>query len=434
MSYCFTIFTLKKNSEKLFLFILISCFFTKALKAEEDDACSNYTLNLCLQQLQAVQANPLTTPQQFSVAECGKNLQTAYPNCSRGNELTLGALSNATQTVATTTTNTLSGIPAPMDVGAATTTTAASAYSACASAASTAAPNCAAIKQAPHCQTYVKFLTNKCSTSAADATKASAQQSTLSKAGDALTSNWKPLLIGAAVGAGAMALMGGKKGGDGNSTPPPAPKPADKLPDLKLNGSSSSAASTPSVVYYPPSNNNGSLGNPAVIGPTTSTSTPADTVKVAGITPSTSFASGQGSSIGPDTSSRTISSSGAAAPASASSGGTGSTDSGGGVGGGGSDSASLVDASGKSAGGGGSFSGGIDGGSGSSAQAASADGTMLTGIPGGKSDPQSAKVKALALKKEAKPAVEAAPPPAVKVAPAVKEDLKQYMRSKHLIE
>jgi len=261
----------------------------------------------------------------------------------------------------------------------------------------------------PTCSKLVTDLAWTCEQNIPAAMQVSSQGAQVSKAANALKNNWKPLLIGAAVGAGAMALMGGKKGGDGGGgAPPPPPATNNKLPDLKLNGSSPSTSSTPSIVYYPPSNNNGSLGNPAVTGSTTSTSYPADTVKIAGITPSTSFSSGQSPSNNSDTSSsRTIGSSGVAAPSnsSAGAGAIGSVDSasgaGGVSGGSGSDGAILVDNSGKSSGGGGSFSGGMDGGSGSgaSAQGSSADGTMLSGIPGGKNDPQSMDKKTLASKK-----------------------------------
>jgi hypothetical protein len=303
------------------------------------------------------------------------------------------------------------------------------------------------------CTPSIAKMGNECQKKQASALVALAKLNQTKEAFGSLLSKATPYLIGGAVGAGAMALMGGKKGGDGGGTPAPATKPDEKLRDLNLNRSSSSAASTPSVVYYPPSNNNGSLGNPAVTGSTTSTSTPADTVTIAGITPSTSFSSGQGSPVNTDTNSnRTIGGSGAAAPSSstsASSGGggaVGSIDPGRVVSGAsGSDSASLVD-SGKSAGGGGSFSG-MDGGSGSgsSAQAASADGTMLTGIPGGKSDPQSTKLKALASKKaqvaqtqpsttNTKPLVRrrlATPP--VKVAPPKNVNVKEGLKARGVL-
>ena len=435
MSYCFPIPTLKKNSMNFL--ILVSFFFLNNLNGQVADNCKLEMYNACRWQLSEMPPTP-------TAANCIGNLQAALSACQQGEKATGTVLTNAFNAANNITASTVDTAGGSMATGSVGAGTAGGFYGQCSSSAKTASSSCASIKLAPSCTQYQSEISAKCDLLAKEAGASANQQGMLSKAGDALKSNWKPLLIGAAVGAGAMALMGGKKGGDGGGTPPPASKPDDKLPDLKLNGSTTSAAPTPSVVYYPPSNNNGSLGNPAVIGSTTSTSTPADTVKVAGITPSTSFASGQGSSLGPDTSSRTISSSGSATPASTSEGSLGSTDSGGGVFGGGSDSASLVDTSGKSAGGGGGFSGGMDGGSGSSAQAASADGTMLTGIPGGKNDPQSAKVKALASKKAKvaqtqsrttipKPFVRrrlATPP--VKAAPAV--NLKQDMRARGLIK
>lgn len=417
--------------------ILVFFFFSKDINAQEGplNVCKTEELGWCET---TINSWSIELENKIQAFHCLKQLKQAHTFCSQGSSAGTTASGVATTTAVKTDSNTVSQSAQGTSLAGDGATLGASSYTQCGYTAKAAASACSGTGIAA-CMNYQSFLTTKCPQFAAYAGETAARANMASKAADALKSNWKPLLIGAAVGAGAMALMGGKKGGDGGGTPAPAPKPADKLPDLKLNGSTTSAAPAPSVVYYPPSNNNGSLGNPAVTGSTTSTSTPADTVKIAGITPSTSFASGQGSSISPDTSSRTISSSGAAAPASASSGGTGSTDSGGGVGGGGSDSAILVDTSGKGAGGGGSFSGGIDGGSGSSTQAAS-DGMMIFGIPGGKNDSQSAKVKALASKKDQVAQTQPSPPNSKPLArrrlatPPVKKDLKQYMRSKHLIK
>ena len=420
--------------------LILGFFFANKLFAI-DAICNSQEYELCFKEYDykyKTNPNPLAGAAAQYANTCIISVRESTDYCTFGREKGVAGTASITQSLGEATSGNLAGTGSGAIATSGSTALAVPDYNACGSIAQKGTTSCNSAGLVK-CVTHATKLAKLCPELSLAAGNVSAQANQVSKAAGWL----KPALIGAAVGAGAMALMGGKKGG-GNSTPPPAPKPDDKLPDLKLNGSTTSAAPAPSVVYYPPSNNNGSLGNPAVIGPTTSTSTPADTVKVAGITPSTSFASGQGSSISPDTSSRTISSSGAAAPASASSGGTGSTDSGGGVGGGGSDSASLVDTSGKGAGGGGSFSGGMDGGSGSSAQAASADGTMLTGIPGGKSDPQSAKVKALASKKAQVAQTQSSPPnskplarrrlatPSVKAAPPI--NLKQDMRSRGLIK
>ncbi|MEI7440457.1 MAG: hypothetical protein WCK43_02370 [bacterium] len=442
--------------KNVFLFILTFSNFIylpKLFSTDLDPICNSPEYESCFQEynFKYKVSNPAAGAAIQFAETCIAEVREATNFCSYGREKGLAGTATINQSLIKANAQDLTGTEAGATATSGLTSAAVPDYNTCGSIAQSGTKNCNQAGLVSCVQQSAK-LAKLCPELSIAAGNTAAQTNQLSNAAKSLESaksdySWvKPALIGAAVGAGAMALMGGKKSGNSGGTPAPATKPDDKLAPINLNGSTASAAPTPSVVYYPPSNNNGSLGNPAVIGSTTSTSTPADTIKVAGITPSTSFASGQGSSINTDSSSnRTLSSSGAATPASASSVGSGSTDSGGGVGGGGSDSASLVDPSGKSAGGGGSFSG-MDGGSGSgsSTQAASADGTMLTGIPGGKSDPQSTKPKALASKKaqvaqiqpsttNTKPLVRrrlATPP--VKVAPPI--NLKQDMRSRGLIK
>lgn len=413
MKYSVFIYIIKKKCEKILLLIFFSCFLNTELRGQtEDDACAVNTLNLCLQQLQMLQQIDLSTTQQQSIIGCSTNLRTAYFHCSKGNQLTLTALSNSTGVQAMTDTSNLEKIKNPMEGGAATTTAAATEYQTCSSATSTATPDCAVLKQAAACQTYVKFLTKKCPGAAADATKASAQQSMLAKAGNFLTS--KEFLVGAAAGALGGYLVGknnGKGGGGGNNPNTPEVKPPadnDKLKPLNTGGtgsSSSSSSSGPNIVYYDKGtpNNNGSLGNPAVTSSSTTTK-PSDAVTVASITPSSSFGSGQSSSSdGLDSNgTRTLSGSGMNSLSGGSSGGGGlGSGSGGSEGESESNSAagSLVDTSKGGSGGGNATSGGIDGGGGSgNAQGSSADGTMLTGVLRGK-DKNALKKKSLALKK-----------------------------------
>jgi hypothetical protein len=269
---------------------------------------------------------------------------------------------------------------------------------------------------AAKCEPSIQKMGQECQAKQASAVDALAKLNQTKATFGSMLSKAAPYLVGAAVGAGAMALLNKKKGGGGNndSTKKEEPKADDdKLKPLNTSGtgsSSSSSSSGPNIVYYDKGtpNNNGSLGNPAVTSSSTTTK-PSDAVTVASITPSSSFGSGQSSSSdGLDSNgTRTLSSgSGMNSLSGGSSGGGGlGSGSGGSEGGSESNSAagSLVDASKAGSGGSSGATGGMDssGGGGGGAQVGSADGTMMTGIPGGK-DKDSLKKKKALVKKNTK--------------------------------
>ncbi len=277
-------------------------------------------------------------------------------------------------------------------------------------------PNPTMAMNIPACRTSIQTIGTQCQAKQASAVDALAKLNQTKATFGSMLSKAAPYLVGAAVGAGAMALLNKKKGGGENNPNTPEVKPPaddDKLKPLNTSGtgsSSSSSSSGPNIVYYDKGtpNNNGSLGNPAVTSSSTTTK-PSDAVTVASITPSSSFGSGQSSSSdGLDSNgTRTLSSgSGMNSLSGGSSGGEGlGSGSGGSEGGSESNSAagSLVDASKAGSGGSSGATGGMDssGGGGGGAQVGSADGTMMTGIPGGK-DKDSLKKKKALVKKNTK--------------------------------
>jgi hypothetical protein len=249
------------------------------------------------------------------------------------------------------------------------------------------------------CQTLIQNLGKECKAKEVSAMDAIGKLNGTKSAFGSLLSKATPYLVGAAVGAGAMALMGKKKGGGDNNPEVKKDEEDDKLKTLVMDSSSSSSA-VPNIVYFDKGtpNNNGSLGNPAVIASTT-TSNPSDAVTVAGITPSSSFGGTQNpSSIGVSDSaplSRTLSGSGGNASLGGASSDSMNGSSPEGADNGNSTSGSLVDGSSKGSSGGNGFMGGMDGSGGSAnGQGNSTDGTMMTGVLNGvSSDPKKRKAR-----------------------------------------
>ena len=391
-----------------FMFIFSSFLLLEPINLYSQDAavdtCHRTEIQACQSEFKSWNAISISNPPLYAKAQtCVSQLIAAYNQCQNASNLAQNAATAGLVTNATTTTSNLADAAGGMAVSGSQAASAGPIYSQCGETANTAKSFCTATGMVS-CTQYQLHLSSTCPQLAKSSYIAAEKTGQIAKAASTL----KPLLLGAAIGAGAMALMGGKKGGGGDGgvpTPPPAPA---TLPSLNLNGtgsSSSSSSSSSEIVYYdkPASNNNGSLGNPAVID---SPSTPVNTgsVTVAQATPSSSFGSGQSSSSTSSDSGRVVSGNSGSPATSSTTGSNGSLSTGGGTSESGSQSGSVTDSSGKSlsSSGGPSF-GGMDGsGSGGSANSGnSADGALISGVPVNKNDTKKSLLKS-SLKKTQK--------------------------------